>query len=94
MGTKIPRKQSSGGSVAGMPRADAAEFDSPSEEPYCAHREVEALKHRYQETCGLPSIAYFTLDVHGRVIEADATEMAQPRASNFASAMRSPSSLR
>ena len=73
MGTKILRKQSSGGSVAGMPRADAAEFDSPSEEPYCAHREVEALKHRYQETCGLPSIAYFTLDVHGRVIEADAT---------------------
>ena len=73
MGTKIPRKQSSGGSVAGEPCADGADFNLPSEELYRAHREVEALKHQYQETCDLPSIAYFTLDVHGRVIEADAT---------------------
>ena len=73
MGTKILRKQSSGGSVAGVPHADGADFKRQHEELRRAHLEVEALEHQYLETGDLPSIAYFTLDGHGRVIDADAT---------------------
>ena len=71
MRTEILRKQSSGGSVAGVPHADGADFDLQRKERQRAHLEAEALKQEYEQSGDLLSIAYFTLDARGRIIDAD-----------------------
>ncbi len=73
MRTEILRKQSSGGSVAGVPHADGADLDLQSTEQQSAHLEADALKQKYEQSDDLPSIAYFTLDARGRIIDADGT---------------------